>query len=216
MRPNQSAIAGRLSLRRVLLRGRGSILALVLLLCSAVSGAQTPAGAPSLAEGRSVPESLLVEEARRFMDEYAADLLRGDRAAIAERYDRNGVYEVRPAAKRFTSHADLVTRYEKKWGKPAIFEWRDLSYEQLAPDTVLVTGLFAWAGSTSATPEVQSYVAILQRQDGNLRIRLEAEAWRDGANWGTLAAVALFFVLATLLASWLLRKLIARHRARSR
>ena len=216
MRSNRAATAGGFSWCRAVFRGQRVILALILLVYSAAPGAQTPASAPSLAEGRSVPESLLVEEAERFMDEYAADLLRGDRAAIAERYDRNGVYEIRPAAKRLTTHADLVTRYRERWSKPAFFEWRDLSYEELAADKVLVTGLFAWSNSTSATPDVQSYVAILQRQDGNLRIRLEAEAWRDGASWTTLAAVALFFILATLLASWLLRKLIARYRARSR
>lgn len=201
---------------RAMFRGRRIILALLLLVYSVAPGAQTPAGAPGLAEARNVPESLLVEEAKRFMDEYAADLLRGDVPAIAGRYDRNGVYEIRPAAKQVTMHADLVKRYRERWSKPAFFEWRDLSYEQLAPDKVLVAGLFAWASSTSATPEVKSYVAILQRQDGKLRIRLEAEAWRDGASWSTLAAVAVFFVLATLLASWLLRKLIAGHRTRSR
>lgn len=199
---------------RAAFRGRSVVLVLLLLGYAAASGAQTPADAPNLAEGRSVAESSLVQEAERFMDGYAADLRRGDVPAITGRYDRKGVYEIRPAAKRITTYADLTERYREKWSKPGFFEWRDLSYEELAPDKVLVTGLFAWADSAAATPEVQSYVAILQRQDGSLHIRLEAEAWREGASWSTLAAVALFFVLATLLVSWLLRKLIARPRVR--
>jgi hypothetical protein len=216
MGSDQATTAGRISLYRALFRGRCVFLLLFLLVYSGAPAAQMPASAPGLVEGRNAPGPLLVDEARRFMDEYAAELRRGDIPAITGRYDRNSVYEIRPAAKQLTTHADLVKRYRERWGKPAFFEWRNLSYEELAPDKVLVTGLFAWADSTSATPDVQSYVAILQRQDGELRIRLEAEAWRDGANSTTLAAVAVFFVLATLLASWLLRKLIARHRARNR
>ena len=212
MSPGWFSLAGGFSPRHAVLRGHGVFLALVLLLCSSASAAQAPARNPG--ETRQAGESSLIDEARRFMDGYQTDLQRGDRPAIAARYDRNGVYELRPGEKRFTSHADLVARYQK-WRRPGFFEWRDLSYEVLAADKVLVTGLFALGDSASASPGLQSYVAVLRRQDGELRIRLEAEAWRDGARWSTLAGVALVSALATLIASWLVRKLIGWPRRRN-
>lgn len=202
-------------MRLVLGRSRDSLIALLLSLIAATSWAQTSPSAPASVRSQHPSDALLIEEAKRFMDEYAADLLRGDRPAIAARYDKNGVYEIRPADKRFTYHADLVERYASQWEKPGLFEWRDLSYEVLAPDKVLVTGLFAWGRSASSSPDVLSYVAILQRQDGELRIRLEAEAWGDGVSLKMLAAAAVFFILATLIVSWLVRRLIAWRRSRS-
>lgn len=164
-------------------------------------------------------DAALIAEAQGFMDGYAAALLKGDPAEIAAHYDRDGVYEVRPASKRFTAYDALLPRYRDRWSKPAFFEWRDLSYEVLAPDKVLVVGLFALSGSRSDEPQVQSFVAVLRRQDGRLRVRLEAEAWQDGARWSTLAAVALAASVATLLAMWLLRALLRwrrRHATQSR
>ncbi len=199
-------------MRLVLGRSRDSLIALLLSLIAATSWAQTSPTAPASVGSQHPSDALLIEEAKRFMDEYAADLLRGDRPAIAARYDKNGVYEIRPADKRFTSHADLVERYASQWEKPGLFEWRDLSYEVLAPDKVLVTGLFAWGRSASSSPDVLSYVAILHRQDGELRIRLEAEAWGDGVSLKMLAAAGAFFILATLIVSWLVRRLIAWRR----
>lgn len=201
------------------------MLAALLCLCAVTAWAQAPSSVPPpagdssetspAAEATHSSNVLLIQEAERFMAGYAADLLRGDRPAIAARYDRNGVYEIRPADKRYTSHAELVSRYQNQWEKPGMFEWRDLSYEVLAPDKVLVTGLFVWARSASSSPDILSYVAILQRQDGELRIRLEAEAWGDGVSLKMLAAAGVFFILATLIVSWLVRRLIAWRRSRN-
>lgn len=199
---------------RVVLRNVRHVLVTALLsLSTAMAWAQAPPNPPASVEAQRQSDALLVEEAKRFMDEYAADLLRGDRPAITARYDKTGVYEIRPAQKKFTSHAELVSRYQNQWEKPGLFEWRDLSYEVLAPDKLLVTGLFAWGRSASSSPDVLSYVAILQRQDGELRIRLEAEAWGDGVSLKMLAAAGLFFILGTLIVSWLVRRLIAWRRS---
>ena len=197
------------------LRNGRHVLAAALLLLSATSWAQTPQNPTANIEAQRPFDSLLIEEAERFMDEYAADLLRGDRPAITARYDKTGVYEIRPAEKKFTSHAELVSRYQNRWEKPGLFEWRDLSYEVLGPDKVLVTGLFAWGRSASSSPDILSYVAILHRQDGELRIRLEAEAWGDGVSLKMLAAAGLFFILGTLIMSWLVRRLIAWRRRKN-
>lgn len=186
---------------RFFLRNARNVLVTVLLsLSTAMAWAQTPPNPPAGVEVQRQSDALL-EEARRFMGEYAADLLRGDRPAITARYDKHGVYEIRPAEKKFTSHAELVSRYQNRWEKPGLFEWRDLSYEVLGPDKVLVTGLFAWGRSASSSPDILSYVAILHRQDGELRIRLEAEAWGDGVSLKMLAAAGLFFILGTLIVS---------------
>jgi hypothetical protein len=199
---------------QVVLRNvRHALFAALLSLSTAMAWAQAPPNPPSSVEAQRQSDALLVEEAKRFMDEYAADLRRGDRPAITARYDKTGVYEIRPAQKKFTSHAELVSRYQNQWEKPGLFEWRDLSYEVLAPDKLLVTGLFAWGRSASSSPDVLSYVAILQRQDGELRIRLEAEAWGDGVSLKMLAAAGLFFILGTLIVSWLVRRLIAWRRS---
>jgi len=201
---------------RVLLRnGRNVLVAALLSLSTAMAWAQAPPNPPANIEAQRSSDALLIEEARRFMDEYAADLLRGDRPAITARYDKNGVYEIRPADKRFTTHAELVSRYQNEWEKPGLFEWRDLSYEVLAPDKVLVTGLFAWGRSATSSPDLLSYVAVLHRQDGKLRIRLEAEAWGDGVSLKMLAAAGLFFILGTLIVSWLVRRLIAWRRSKN-
>lgn len=199
-------------MRFFLCNARNVLVTVLLSLSTAMAWAQTPPNPPTSIEAQRQSDALL-EEAKRFMDEYAADLLRGDRPAITARYDKHGVYEIRPAEKKFTSHAELVSRYQNRWEKPGLFEWRDLSYEVLGPDKVLVTGLFAWGRSASSSPDVLSYVAILHRQDGELRIRLEAEAWGDGVSLKMLAAAGLFFILGTLIVSWLVRRLIAWRRS---
>ncbi|MBD9479187.1 nuclear transport factor 2 family protein [Pseudoxanthomonas sp. PXM02] len=192
----------------------------LMLVASQVPAAPPPNGAATRAENAAASDDApLIAQAERFMEGYAAALLRGDPAEIAAYYDRDGVYEVRPAMKRFTSYNTLLPRYRDRWSKPAFFEWRDLSYEALAPDKVLVVGLFAWAGSRSEKPQVQSYVAVLRLQDGQLRVRLEAEAWQDGASWSSLAKAAAASCLATLLAVWLLRAALRwrrRHATQSR
>lgn len=160
-------------------------------------------------------DAALIAEAQRFMDGYADALRRGDPEEIVAHYDRDGVHEVRPASKRFTAHDALLPRYRDR-NTPAFFEWRDLSYEVLAPDKVLVVGMFAWAQSRADEPQLQSYVAVLRRQDGRLRVRLEAEAWQDGASGTTLAAVALVASLATLSALWMLSVLLRRRRRHPR
>lgn len=165
-----------------------------------------------LADGQTPLEEALLAEAAQFMEGYARDLREGNRSGLENRYDRTGVHELRPGRKRFTSHPEIVSRYTDDWNEPGFFEWRDLSYEALGADQVLVTGLFAWGTSPTAEPDVLSYGAILRRQDGELRIRMEAEAWRPKAPWRLLAFASVLLVVATLAASWFVRRLTSRFR----
>jgi hypothetical protein len=133
------------------------------------TGGAPPAGAPSAAG--------VVEEARAFMDSYARDLLAGNRAAVSARYDRSGAYFMGNGRKEFEPYDSIVARYGGPgWSPPASFEWRDLSFEPLGPDAVVVAGRFLWGVRQGSAPLTLSYTGLLRRQGGVLRIRLEDES----------------------------------------
>ncbi|MGB3847110.1 hypothetical protein EAO27_09965 [Sphingopyxis sp. YF1] len=116
-----------------------------------------------------------VVEAEAFMRDYANDLVTGDRAAIVARYDPAGAYLMGGGLKAFERHPAIEARYAAdSWTRPASFEWRDLSFDPVGPDAVLVAGLFDW-GWGDAPIETWSYTAVLVRRGGTLRIRLEHE-----------------------------------------
>ena len=122
-------------------------------------------------------EPPVVAEARTFMAAYAEALSAGDRAGIAGRYDRTGAYHLGNGHKSFETHAQIVALYAgQNWQRPHRFEWRDLSYEPIGADAVVIAGQFAWTLREGAEPIVYSYSALLRRQDGVLRIRLEDES----------------------------------------
>jgi len=62
------------------------------------------------------------------------------------------------------------------WKPPASFEWRDLTFEPIGPDAVVVAGQFVWGPVAGAPPMTLSYTSLLRRQEGALRIRLEDES----------------------------------------
>ncbi len=151
---------------------------LALLLCAhaGVLGAACNVGSDGGAS-RTGARADAVEEARSFMDAYAHDLLAGDRAAIAARYDRTGAYLLGNGRKQFVPHDSIVAQYSgANWSPPASFEWRDLSFEPAGPDAVVVVGLFTWGRGGTAAPMTFSYTSLLRRQDGVLRIRVEDES----------------------------------------
>lgn len=114
-------------------------------------------------------------EAKEFMAGYARDLRAGDRDAIAARYDRRGAYMTGRGRKALASPDSIRAIYRSaSWTAPARFEWRDLSYEVLGPDAVLVTGRFDWTTGEGPTLPA-SYTALLVRRNGGWRIRAEHE-----------------------------------------
>lgn len=118
----------------------------------------------------------MLTEARAFMRSYGAELRAGDRAAIARRYHRGGAWRVGNGEKSFDSWAEIEAFYVGgRWTPLAGFKWRDLSYEPLGADAVVVVGLFRWNPQRRA-PVTVSYTGLLVRQDGELRIRLEDES----------------------------------------
>ncbi|HEX2076698.1 MAG TPA: DUF4440 domain-containing protein [Longimicrobium sp.] len=113
-------------------------------------------------------------EARAFMESYAQDLRTGAREAIAARYDRRGAYRVGGGEKTLEPLDSIRAGYTGRWQPPTAFEWRDLSYEVLGDDAVMVVGRFEWTDQRGRVLPM-SYTGLLVRQDGEWRIRLEDE-----------------------------------------
>ena len=145
---------------------RAALAALTLLFLVACTTTPNPTAAAAL---RS--------EAEAFMHGYAADLIAGNRAAIAARYDRTGSWRAGDGEAAFEGWDLIEAVYaSERWQPPAAFEWRDLAYEVAGPDSLVVVGRFAWTPAAGQPPLVFSYTALLVRQDNALRIRLENES----------------------------------------
>lgn len=96
--------------------------------------------------------------------------------AIAARYSQRGTYVVFPGDWNLQLHDSIARMYREKWRGPEAFEWHDLSYEVLSVDAVAVVGGFRFeTGDNSGT--LGTYTAILVRENGQLRIRLENESF---------------------------------------
>jgi hypothetical protein len=143
--------------------------------------AQDPAGAAPGVARTETARAAAHAEAAAFMAAYGRELIAGDRAAIARRYHRGGAWRVGHGLKSFESWPAIEGFYAgEHWARPASFEWQDLSYEVLGPDAVVVVGLFRWRLAAGGEPLTLSYTALLVRQDGELRIRLEDESAARG------------------------------------
>jgi hypothetical protein len=113
-------------------------------------------------------------EARAFMESYARDLRAGAREAIIARYDPRGSYRVGGGQKTFEPLDSIRATYMSRWEPPSVFEWRDLSYEVLGDDAVMVVGRFEWTDAGGRMLPI-SYTGLLVRHEGEWRIRLEDE-----------------------------------------
>ena len=144
-------------------------LALVLLLTGC-------AAAPPAVAGAQPAGDALVAEARAFMEAYARDLSTADREAIAGRYDRRGAYIMFNGMRELAPWDSLAAQYRTGWRPPAAFAWSDLIYEPAGSDAVVVNGHFLWTLRAGEEPIRFRYTALLVRQAGALRIRLEDES----------------------------------------
>ena len=114
-------------------------------------------------------------DAREFMAGYADDLRHGRRESIVDRYDRRGAYRVGEGEKNLESWELIRAAYMTQWTPPARFAWRELSYEVVGDDAIIVVGLFDW-GLADGRSLTFSYTGLLVRSEGELRIRLEDES----------------------------------------
>ena len=129
---------------------------------------------PSWRGPRLSHQQQLIREAEAFMAEYARRLRAGDRAWIAGLYHPDGAILVRSGRRTHATHPEIVARYRDRWGPPASFDWRDLHFEAAGPDAVVVLGKFEWRDAQGTF--FGTYNALLARQGGELRIRIEDEA----------------------------------------
>jgi hypothetical protein len=137
--------------------------------------AAVAAAVPARAQAEA-DESPVVREARAFMDAYAHDLRTADREGIAARYDRRGAYFMFSGHRQVEQWNAIRENYRTQWTAPGAFQWADLIYEPAGPDAVVVNGYFLWTRQEGGDPLRFSYTALLKRQDGVLRIRLEDES----------------------------------------
>ena len=115
------------------------------------------------------------QEVRQFFDAYAEDLRQHRTEAIADRYDRRGVYLMGNGRKNLATFESVKTRYVTKWKGPKSFQWKDLSFEMLTPDVATVLGKFEWQGADGKVMNF-SYTGVLVKRDGQWRIRVEDES----------------------------------------
>jgi uncharacterized RmlC-like cupin family protein len=114
-------------------------------------------------------------ELREFYDTYRDDLVKQRREEIANRYDSRGYFSLGNGRKQLVTFEDNKRHYLKEWSGPKAFEWRDLSYEILSPTAAAVVGLGDWTAA-SGQKTVLSYSALLTKQAGQWRIRVEDES----------------------------------------
>lgn len=124
----------------------------------------------------AAPQPAIVREAEAFMAAYAKELAAGDRAALPARYSRDGARTLGFGPATLETQAQLTATYAgPDWQPPRSFAWRDLAYEPLGRDAVVVVGGFDWDTGNGKPPIRFAYTALLRRENESLRIRVEHE-----------------------------------------
>ncbi len=110
------------------------------------------------------------------MADYSRLLLAGDRVGIAALYDPDGAILIWNGGRMCRTTPERLQLYAVgRWQAPASFAWRDLHYEAVGAEAVVVIGEFAW-GDGDGPPQIGTYHALLRREDGRLAIRIEDES----------------------------------------
>ena len=118
----------------------------------------------------------ILDLAHFFMDTYAEDVTAGDRKALVNRYSRRGTIFIGGEWKEELTFDKLSSEYAKSWKPPVTFRWQGLAYEKLGEQSVMVTGGVARSDQAGAETTSHSYAALLVKEDGELRIRMESGA----------------------------------------
>lgn len=119
--------------------------------------------------------SMIAGQARRFMQDYARDLRAGDRAALADRFDRGGAWRLTPDS-RYWVRQDWQqirdTFAAPDWRPPAHFDWFTLDLQVVDRDAVAVAAVVDRGGSGDRAA-FHLYSALLVRGRDGFRIRME-------------------------------------------
>lgn len=141
-----------------------------LLLCAALTVEAQTAKAAKPSRVTATEREVLA-----FYDAYAEDLRQHRRAAIAERYDRRGVFFMGNGTKQWESYEATKNSYLTKWTGPKSFAWKDLTVEVLSPNAAVVLARFEWQTADGETLTF-SYTGVVLRQADQWRIRVEDES----------------------------------------
>lgn len=141
-----------------------------LLLCAALAVEAQTAKAAKPSRVTATEREVLA-----FYDAYAEDLRQHRRAAIAERYDRRGVFFMGNGTKQWESYEATKNSYLTKWTGPKSFAWKDLTVEVLSPNAAVVLARFEWQTADGETLTF-SYTGVVLRQADQWRIRVEDES----------------------------------------
>jgi hypothetical protein len=138
-----------------------------------------PAAGQRRTDGMSeaAERSRVVAEARQLMQGYADDLRAGDRAALAARYARQGAWRLTPDSRfvRRQQWEEIRDAFAAPdWSRPAHFDWFTLNFHFIDSNNVAVVASVDRSGGSPAFTHL--YSALLVREEGVLRIRLEHEA----------------------------------------
>lgn len=118
----------------------------------------------------------VVNEVKAFYDAYAEDLRQHRREAIANRYDGRGTYFLGNGAKALESLEENRRYYLTKWVGPKTFSWKDMEFEVVSPQAVVVLGRFEWATEKEPKPKTCSYTGLVLKKSGQWSIRVEDES----------------------------------------
>jgi hypothetical protein len=118
----------------------------------------------------------LVAQARVFMQDYERDLSAFDVDAIVARYDPRGAVVMVDGQGGARTSAEIGKVYRSVAKGPSRFAWKDLVFEQVAPDAIMVRGGFSYQLSASSPEMLFTYLAVLLGGRDGLYIVLEREA----------------------------------------
>jgi hypothetical protein len=121
-------------------------------------------------------DTAVVTELKAFYEAYGEDLIQKRTESIANRYDPRGTYFLGNGSKAFATFEQTKRSYMTRWTGPKSFAWKDLEYEVITPTAANVVGRFEWARENEPQPKLCSYSALLLKNSGQWRIRIEDES----------------------------------------
>ncbi len=123
------------------------------------------------------PEPALSQrEVEAFMQSYEADLRNRNREGVIARYDSAGVVILGNGFKTFMPFDSIAASYRASWTGPEFFTFDNLTYLPAGDSAMVVAGQFRWHERGSADTMQFSYVSLVRRTPGGLRISLEDES----------------------------------------
>jgi Domain of unknown function (DUF4440) len=135
----------------------------------------------SVFAGGCAPEpaepALSQREVEAFMQGYETDLRNRHSEGVIARYDSAGVVIVGNGYKTFMPFDSIAASYRATWTGPDFFTFYNLTYLPAGDSAMVVAGQFRWHERTNPDTMQFSYVSLVRRTPGGLRIILEDESF---------------------------------------